>query len=64
MLTITQEIEKVRALQRYIKNNYPELQILEIQSEDAVGEGAHMLLFGDVSEWARIMTTELKRPAS
>ena len=36
MLTIKQEIEKARALQRYIKNNYPELQILEIQSEDNV----------------------------
>jgi hypothetical protein len=58
MLTITKEIEKARALQRYIKNNYPELQILEIQSEDAVGEGAHMLLFGNVSEWARIITTD------
>jgi hypothetical protein len=58
MLTIKQEIEKARALQRYIKNNYPELQILEIQSEDVVGEGAHMLLFGEVSEWVRIMTTD------
>ena len=58
MLTITKEIEKVRALEQYIKNTYPDIQVLEIQSEDAVGEGSHILLFGDVSEWARIMTTD------
>lgn len=58
MLAITKEIEKARALERYIKNAYPEMHVLEIQNEDAVGEGTHMLLFGDVSEWARIMTTD------
>jgi hypothetical protein len=64
MLTIKQEIEKARALQRYIKNNYPELQILEIQSEDVVGEGAHMLLFGEVSEWVRYYDDGLKHLTS
>lgn len=58
MLMRTKEIENIRRLQSYIKSAYPEMQVLEIQSDDAVGEGMHMLLFGDVSEWARIMTTD------
>lgn len=57
MLALTKEMVKIRELEQYIKNTYPEFQVLEIQSDDAVQQGSKMLLFGSVSEWVRIMSS-------